>query len=224
MAIEQGDKNDQKKRVFLVDDHPLVRERLVQLIEREQDMMICGEADDAPPAFKAILETKPHIVVLDISLRRSHGLELIKNLQTPCPDVPILVFSMHEESLFALPALRAGASGYITKLEPTKEVLVAIRRVIEGQVYLSESMQQRIFQKQIGQRERAAFTSESLTDRELDVFHLLGRGFATRRIAEELHIGIKSVETYRARIKEKLGLKDATELLLHAIQRFHNLP
>ena len=186
-----------KKRVFLVDDHPLVRDQLNQLIGRQSTLEVCGEAEDAPTALTRIVETKPHIVVLDISLKRSHGLELIKDLQVQCPDLPILVLSMHDEAFYAMRALRAGASGYITKLEPTKEVLVAIRRVLDGGVYVTESVQQQIVESQVGRLNRPADPLETLSDRELEVFHLMGKGYGTRRIAEELRVGVKSVESCR---------------------------
>lgn len=197
----------------------MIRERLVQLIDREATLIVCGEAADAPEALQGILKTAPHVVVLDISLKSSSGLELIKELQSLCPEVPILVLSMHDESLYALRSVRAGASGYITKVASSREVLTAIRRVLEGGIYLSPAMQDRIIRTKIGQTSTRTDPIEQLSDRELQVFQFLGRGFGTKRIAEELRIGVKSVEAYRARIKEKLGLKDATELLFHAIQK-----
>lgn len=209
----------EKKRVFLVDDHPMIRERLIQIIEREPDLAVGGEAADGPQAIKAILETEPHVVVLDISLKSSSGLELIKTLQKQRPYLPILVLSMHDESLYAMRAIRAGASGYITKVAPSREVLVAIRRVLEGGIYFSQVIQHRIVENQIGRGSKTADPIEQLTDRELEVLQLLGRGFETRRIADELGIGIKSVEAYRVRIKEKLGFKSATELLFYAMQQ-----
>ena len=212
-----------KKRVFLVDDHPLIRERMAQLIEREPNWSVCGEAEEAPEALKSVLLMRPDIVIVDLSLKDSHGLELIKDLQQQCPDVPILVLSMHEESLYALRSLRAVAMGYITKLEGSKEVLAAIRKVMDGQVYLSGPMQERLMQSQFVRRKQSQDSIEQLTDRELEVFQLLGRGFATRRIARELGIGIKSVEVYRARIKEKLNISDGTELLFRAMQWAHGL-
>ncbi len=223
MKTQQAETGGPKRRVFLVDDHPMVRERLAQAIGRNPSLEVCGEADDAPDALQAILKVQPHVVVVDLSLKRSHGLELIKNLQIQCPDLPVLVLSMYDETLYALRALRAGASGYITKVEPTKEVLSAIQHVLAGEMYLSQTMQRRIAEQQIGRAKSPQHQIEDLSDRELEVFQLLGRGFGTRRIAEELGIGIKSVEAYRARIKEKLGLRDATELLFHAIHCAHNL-
>jgi DNA-binding NarL/FixJ family response regulator len=208
-----------KKRVFLVDDHPMIRERLAQLIEREPDLSVCGEAEDAPQAIAGILRTEPHVVVVDISLKSSSGLELIKDLQKQRPDLPILVLSMHDESLYAMRAVHAGASGYITKVAASREVLMAIRKVLGGGIYFSQAMQHRIVQQQIGRVARTADPLEQLTDRELEVFQLLGRGLETRRIAEELGIGVKSVEAYRVRLKEKLGVTNATELLFYAMQQ-----
>lgn len=208
-----------KKRVFLVDDHPMIRERLGQLIEREADLEVCGEAEDGPPALQGILETEPHIVILDISLKKSSGLELIKDMQRQCPSLPILVLSMHDESLYAMRAMHSGASGYITKIAPSRDVLTAIRRVLEGGIYFSDAMQHRIIQNQIGRSVKTADPLEQLTDRELEILQLLGRGLETKRIADELRIGIKSVEAYRVRIKEKLGLRNATELLFYAMQQ-----
>ena len=221
---ESQTKPDKRKKIFLVDDHPLVREWLGLLLQREPDLMICGEAEDVHDAVEKIEKTRPDLAVVDISLRSTHGLELIKDLQARVPELPLLVLSMHDESLYAERVLRAGARGYITKQEATKKVLVAIRQVLDGQIYLSEKMASRMVNKLVvGRRDKQSFSIERLTDRELEVFQLIGRGYSTRRIAEELHLGIKTVESYRARIKEKLQLEGATELLQHAIQWVHNL-
>ncbi|MBA4147173.1 MAG: response regulator transcription factor [Verrucomicrobia bacterium] len=217
-------KQPEKRRIFLVDDHPLVREWLGLLIEREPDLTICGEADDTKEALASITEAKPDIAIVDITLRTSHGLDLIKELQESHAELPILVLSMHDESLYAERVLRAGAKGYITKQEATKRVLVAIRQVLDGQIYLSEKMSIRMLNKLVvGRRDHQSFSIERLTDRELEVFQLIGRGHNTRKIAEELHLGIKTVESYRARIKDKLKLEDGTDLLRHAMQWAHNL-
>jgi DNA-binding NarL/FixJ family response regulator len=211
-------------KVFLVDDHPLVREWLTQLIQREGDMAVCGEAEDTQEALKLIEETQPDIVIADITLKSTHGLELVKDLQARHPAMPVLVLSMHDESLYAERVLRAGARGYITKQEATKRILLAIRQVLGGQIYISEKMASRMVHKMVlGRSEEQRSPIERLTDRELEVFQLIGRGQGTRRIAEELHLGIKTVESYRARIKEKLKLEDGTQLLQHAIQWVHNL-
>jgi DNA-binding NarL/FixJ family response regulator len=213
-----------KRRVFLVDDHPLVREWLTQLIQRENDLTVCGEAEDTQEALRRIEETKPEVVIADISLKSTHGLELVKDLQARHPALPVLVLSMHDESLYAERVLRAGAKGYITKQEATKKILLAIRQVIAGQIYISEKMASRMVHKMVlGRAEDQKSPIERLTDRELEVFQLIGRGQGTRRIASELHLGVKTVESYRARIKEKLKLEDGTQLLQHAIQWVHSL-
>ncbi len=212
-----------RSRILLIDDHPMVRERLAQLIDRNPDLMVCGEADDGPSALEKIAATCPNLLIIDISLKNTHGLELIKTVHALQPDLPMLVLSMHDESLYAERCLRAGALGYMTKLEATEKVLVAIRQVLSGQIYLSAASSARIVHKMVGKSITPAFAVDRLTDRELEVFQLLGRGLRTRQIAEELHLGTKSVETYRARIKEKLKLVDSTDLLLHAIRWVHSL-
>ena len=211
-------------KVFLVDDHPLVREWLSQLIQREDDLAVCGEAEDTQEALNKIEETKPDIVVADISLKNTHGLELVKDLQARLPLLPVLVLSMHDESLYAERVLRAGAKGYITKQEATKKILQAIRQVLSGQIYISEKMASRLVHKMVlGRADSQKSPIERLTDRELEVFQLIGRGHGTRRIAADLHLGVKTVESYRARIKEKLKLEDGTQLLQQAIQWVHSL-
>lgn len=213
-----------KTKVFLVDDHPLVREWLSQLIQRENDLTVCGEAEDTHEALVRIEQSQPDIVIADISLKSTHGLELVKDLQARQPDLPVLVLSMHDESLYAERVLRAGAKGYITKQEATKRILQAIRQVLSGQIYISEKMASRMVHKMVlGHAQEQKSPIERLTDRELEVFQLIGRGQGTRRIAAELHLGIKTVESYRARIKEKLKLEDGTQLLQHAIQWVHSL-
>jgi DNA-binding NarL/FixJ family response regulator len=213
-----------KTKVFLVDDHPLVREWLTQLIQRENDMAVCGEAEDTQEALEKIEATKPAIVIADISLKTTHGLELVKDLQARLPSLPVLILSMHDESLYAERVLRAGAKGYITKQEATKKILPAIRQVLSGQIYISEKMASRMVHKMVlGRALEQKSPIERLTDRELEVFQLIGRGQGTRRIAAELHLGIKTVESYRARIKDKLKLEDGTQLLQQAIQWVHSL-
>jgi len=205
--------------VFLVDDHPLVREQLRSLLEREADLAVCGEAADGPTALTLIIRLKPDLVILDISLKRSHGLELLKDLKELQPKLPVLVLSMHDETLYAERSLRAGAMGYITKEQATVNVLSAIRKVLAGQVYVSERMSERMMQKMVrGGPRPTGSPLEVLADRELEVFQMIGQGMGTRQIAEELRLGIKTVESYRARIKEKLRLSDANQLLQHAIQ------
>lgn len=206
---------ERKSRVFIVDDHPLVRDGLSTLVNQQDDLAVCGTAGDANSALAAIATTRPHIALVDVSLGNASGLELIKDLRIQQPNLPTIVVSMHDETLYAERALRAGAKGYVMKRESTKNVLTAIRRVLEGGVYLSEKMVARIATQMAGQRARDCSNAErveDLSDRELEVFHLLGRGLRTAEIADELHLSMKTVQAYCARIKEKLGLTTAVEL------------
>jgi DNA-binding NarL/FixJ family response regulator len=204
-----------KSRVFIVDDHPLVRDGLSTLINQESDLEVCGTAEDAILALPAIAASRPHIALIDISLKNTSGLELIKDLKIQQPCVALIVVSMHDEMLYAERALRAGARGYIMKRETTRNVLAAIRRVLEGGVYLSDNVVTRMASLVAGQRQRESLSAERverLSDRELEIFRLLGRGLATSEIANILHINFKTIQAYCARAKEKLGLTTAIEL------------
>jgi DNA-binding NarL/FixJ family response regulator len=210
-----------KSRILLVDDHPLFREGLQQMIDRTPDLMVCGEAGDAAEALQAIAELKPDLVLADISLGVGSGIDLIKNIKSKYDDLPILVISMHDESLYAERALRAGAMGYVMKQERGKTVREAISRVLGGDVYLSERMSISMLSKLTwGKSEKPVSPIETLSDRELEVFRMLGQAKGTRQIAEELNLTIATINTFRGRIKEKLQLKTSTELLLYAIQWF----
>ena len=221
MVSEQPrDKIDgNKAKILIVDDHPLVREGLADLVNKEKDLVVCGQAEDAYQAMEAIRELKPDMAIVDISLKETSGLELIKDIKVRHPSLPILTLSLHEESVYAERALRAGAKGYIMKREATKKVVTAIRKVLRGQLYLSEKMTTRLVRKFVdGKPETGTSPIDRLTDRELEVFSLLGRGNGTRQISEQLHLSVKTIETYRSRIKEKLNLTSASELLQHAFQ------
>lgn len=208
-----------KSRVFVVDDHPIVRQGLAMLVNQEPDLTVCGEAEDAQTAMQAVMATKPDILVLDISLNGPDGLDLLKNVRMRLPNLPVLVLSMHDESIYAERALRAGAQGYIMKQEATDKVLVALRRILGREIYVSERIANRMLQHYIGNSAAGKPSSiADLSDRELEVFRLIGEGHSTRRIAEELHISIKTVESYQAHIKDKLSLHSARELVQHAIQ------
>jgi len=208
-----------KKTVLVVDDHPLMRQGLALLINQQQDMQVCGEAEEAQAAMQAIAHLHPDILILDISLTGPDGLELLKNIRTTNPDLPVLILSMHDEAIYAERALRARANGYIMKQEATEKVLVAVRRILNGEVYLSERMSNKMLQQYIGGAPSMIQSRiASLSDRELEVFRLIGEGRATREIAEELHLSVKTVETYQAHIKEKLALRSGRELIQHAIQ------
>jgi DNA-binding NarL/FixJ family response regulator len=208
-----------KKTVFVVDDHPLLRQGLALLINQQQDLEVSGEAEEAQAAMQAICKKNPDILIVDISLNGPDGLDLLKNIRALYPDLPVLILSMHDEAIYAERALRARANGYIMKQEATEKVLVAVRRILNGEVYLSDRMANKMLQQYIGGSPAAIQSRISaLSDRELEVFCLIGEGRGTREIAEELHLSIKTVETYQAHIKEKLSLHSGRELIQHAVQ------
>jgi DNA-binding NarL/FixJ family response regulator len=197
----------------------MFREGLRQLIEREPNMTVCGDAPDAAEAMRGIRATTPDVVLLDISLAGTSGIDLIKDIKTEFEDLPVLVVSMHDESLYAERALRAGAMGYVMKHEPARTVKAAIQKVLGGDMYLSEKMAAGVINRFMrGEPEQARSPIETLSDRELEVFRMLGQGKGVRLIAEELGLSIPTINSFRNRIKEKFGLKTSTEVMLHAIQ------
>jgi DNA-binding NarL/FixJ family response regulator len=214
-SVRTGSK---RLRVLLVDDHPMVRERLAEIINREADLVVSGEAEDRHGAIEAILAQPPDLAIIDLKLKNSDGLELIKDIKTRWPELRMLVVSMHDESLYAERVIRAGAAGYITKQEATRRILQAVRNVLAGNIYVNEKVTGQIM-RQLASHGRHGGTNpaEVLADREFQVFEMTGGGLSTHEIARRLHIATKTVETYRARIKEKLGLKDANDLLRLAI-------
>jgi DNA-binding NarL/FixJ family response regulator len=205
-------------KVFLIDDHPIVRQGLALFIDREPDLMVCGEADSATSALQAIREAAPDFVVLDISLDGPDGLELLKTLRVRYPNLPVLVLSMHDEAVYAERALRAGANGYIMKQEATDRVLTAIRHILSGDVYLSDRLTKRMLQQFVNGSVSPRDPLAKLSDRELEVYRLIGAGHSTRQIADELHVSTKTIESYQAHIKEKLALRNARELVQHAVE------
>jgi len=218
-AAPSGNGKKNATRVLIVDDHPLLRKGVSQLIDQQKDLTVVGEAEDAHKAITAIETTKPDVALIDITLNGSSGIELVKDVKARFPKLKMLVLSMHDESVYAHRALRAGASGYIMKQEGVEKVLTAIRKVLRGEVYLSERLGDRMLHTLVNGR--GSLTSspvEELSDRELEVFNLIGQGHGTRPIAEKLHLSIKTIESHRAHIKEKLNLQNASELVHHAIQ------
>jgi len=208
-----------KKRVLVVDDHPIVRQGLALLINRESDLLVCGEAEEAMGAMHVLASAKPDVLIVDISLNGPDGIDLLKNIRTTHPNLPVLILSMHDESIYAERALRAGANGYIMKQEATEKVLVALRRILNGEIYVSERISNQILKQYItGSRTVRNSSIGDLSDRELEVFRLIGEGHGTRQIAEELHVSVKTVESYQAHIKEKLSLRNARELMQRAFQ------
>jgi len=208
-----------KRRVLLVDDHPIVREGLTEMVNHEDDLTVCGTAEEMNQALDQIEKIKPELVVLDISLKGSNGIEVLKNIKVRYPKLLVLVLSMHDETLYALRALRAGAAGYIMKQEPAERVISAIRQVLNGEISLSENMEKKMMKQLVGGRAaRTGSPLEDLSDLELEVFRLIGKGYSTRQIAEELHLSIKTVESYQSHIKEKMALRNGRELVQHAIE------
>jgi len=208
-----------KHRIFVVDDHPLVREGLTNLINGQDDLMVCGEAEDSAQAIAGITKTQPDIALIDISLKNESGLELVKNLQKQSPPVALIVLSMHDEALYAERALRAGARGYVMKRETTKNVLTAIRRVLAGSVYVSERVVNSMARRfALSNKELATSPVDRLSDREMEIFRLLGQGCTTSQIADDLHLSVKTVQAYCTRAKEKFGVDSFGELIRLAIR------
>ena len=217
--------NKPKTKIFLVDDHPLVREWLINLIHQQPDLVVCGESEDAPRALEAIAAAGPEIAIVDISLKHGSGIELIKNLKVLQPGVAVIVLSMHDERLYAERALRAGARGYIMKSETAKKVITAIHHVLAGKVYMSESLAAVFAEKFVdGHLPNGGSLVDQLSDRELETFQLLGKGYETRQVAEMMKVSMKTVQAHCAHIKEKLRLTNAAELLREAVRWHENYP
>ena len=214
-----SDAESLKMRVMIVDDHPIVREGYARLIDRQGDLKVSAEADGNVDAIRKIMDDPPDLVIVDISLKDGSGLELIKDIRVHHEEIKVLVVSMHDESLFAERAIRAGALGYVNKQQATERLIEAIRRVGEGKIYLSSYMTERMLCRSVGSTNYSDESPiDSLSDRELEVFQLIGQGETTRQIADTLHLSPKTVETYRENIKHKLNLENATELTQHAVQ------
>jgi DNA-binding NarL/FixJ family response regulator len=209
-------------RIFIVDDHPLVRESLTNLLRQQPDFSVCGQAGDAAGALAAIAATAPDVAIVDLSLKDSSGLDLIKDLRERHPKIAIIVLSMHEELYYAERSLRAGARGYVTKRESTGQIVNAIRQVRTGRIYANAELLSQLAERMIGHTAAPPEGPAALSDRELDVFQRLGRGQNTRLIASELNVSMKTVQAYCARIKDKLRLASGTELVLEAVRWVEN--
>ena len=209
----------EKTRIFIVDDHPLLRKGLGELINQEPDMMVVGEADDAPTGIKGITTIRPDLVIVDISLKSMNGLELIKNIKVLDPSIQVLVLSMHDETVYALRVLKAGAKAYVMKQEMVEKVMEAIRRIRAGKVFVSDRVATQMLRTVVDGGDPSKNSPvDSLSDRELEIVALIGNGTATREIADKLHISIKTVESHRAHIKEKLKLENATQLVQFCVR------
>jgi DNA-binding NarL/FixJ family response regulator len=209
----------EKRRVLIIDDHPIFRHGISAMINAEADLMVCGEAGTAPQALEAMRTLEPDIALVDISLPGANGIELLKSMRAEAPKLPMLVVSMHDESLYALRALRAGALGYVMKAEALNSILVAIRKVLQGEPYLSPKFSDRLVFKAIRSMDEGLGSPvDKLSDRELEVLNLMGRGFGAQDIANELHLSVKTIETHRAHIKEKLDFHDSKEMVRFSIE------
>ena len=208
---------DKRARILLVDDHAVVRFGIAQLINRQNDLTVCGEEEEASKALDAIGRLKPDLVIADISLKESSGLELMRNIKAQYPKLPALVVSVHDETIYAEVAFRAGALGYLMKEEALDKVIAAIRRVLGGGIYVSDTLAAKMLQQQVrGQTDATVSPVKGLSDRELEVFQMIGQWKGTRQIADELHLSVKTIEYYREQIKKKLNLKSAAELTHYA--------
>jgi DNA-binding NarL/FixJ family response regulator len=208
-----------KRRIFVVDDHPIVRQGLMQLINAESDLEIVGQGEDAYQALKLIRQLRPDLTLLDISLKDTGGIELLKEMRAQDPELRVLILSMHDESLYAERALRAGARGYVMKQEAPQLLLHAIRKVLNGEVYVSDKMSGVLLQRMVGNRKPGgALPMDRLTDREMEIFRMIGAGMTVKEIAEKLFLSAKTIEAHREHIKEKLSLKTSAELLRFAIR------
>jgi DNA-binding NarL/FixJ family response regulator len=210
---------EKKTRIMIVDDHPVVRKGLTGLINSELDLIVCGETASARETLEAVLTLEPDVIVVEIALKKDDGIELIKSIKTRHPKLPVLVLSVHDESLYAERALQVGAWGYVTKEEETKAVLEAIRRVQSGELYVSDKVASKLLRKLVnGRLELVKAPIRRLTKRELQVFRLISQGCGTRQIAGKLNVSVKTVESHRGNIKQKLKLNDSSEMLRYAIQ------
>ena len=217
--MTQRHRQSTKKRILIVDDHPIVREGLITIINHEKDFEVCGEADEAREALKAISELEPDVVLVDITLKDSDGIELTKNLKSRYPTLPVIVLSIHDEFTYAERALRAGAQAYLMKEVVSQNIVAAIHTVLSGEIYVSNTMGKKMLRKlAAGKADVIGDPVDSLSDRELEIFRLIGQGYRPSKIAKSMHLSVKTVETYRGRIKEKLNLADADELLRFAIR------
>jgi DNA-binding NarL/FixJ family response regulator len=219
MTAQQGLQNGSPKyRVLLVDDHPLVRRGLADVIAREPDLEACGEAGDVAEGLAVVERTKPHVVVVDLTLKTGHGLELIEKLKNRDPDLKILVSSMHDEMLFAERVLRAGARGYISKQEPPEALIRAIRQVLRGELYLSPRMTSRLLNRVVAGANTQDDPVQGFSNRELEVYEMIGQGLTIQQIASRLHLSPKTIETHREKIKQKLNVTNSAELNRRAVQ------
>ena len=208
-----------KLKVLLVDDHPITRQGMRALVNQQLNLEVCGETDNAAQAVEWVAKLQPDLAIVDISLKTANGIELTKNIKAQAPNLPVLVVSMHDEALYAERALRAGAMGYVMKQDAGEKVVLAIQHLLRGEIFLSPRMKEKMLHRFVKKkREGMVFAIDTLSDREMEVFQLIGNGYSTRQIAEKLGLSSKTIDSYREHLKLKLGLESGAELARHAIQ------
>ncbi len=208
-----------KLRVLIVDDHPITRQGMRALVNQQLNLEVCGEADNAAQAMDLVKQLKPDLAILDIALKTTSGIELTKDLKIQAPNLPILIVSMHDEAMYAERALRAGAMGYVMKQDAGEKVATAIEHVLRGDIYLSNKMKEKMLHRFVNKKsDGMVFAIDTLSDREMEVFTLIGNGYSTRQIAQQLNLSSKTIDSYREHLKLKLGLESGAELVRHAIQ------
>lgn len=205
-------------RILVVDDHPVVRQGIVHIINEEPDLTVCAEAANTTEAMRSVAQDNPHLVLLDLALGEESGLELIKDLKAQYPELKILVLSIHDSYLYAERVLKAGALGFINKNTDIKQLVTAVKRTLKGSIYLSEPTAERLLRQFAGSEDPTQSPIERLSDRELEVYRLIGQGLGTRQIADHLNLSMKTIETYRDHIKRKLNLQNSNEMVRHAVQ------
>lgn len=214
-----------KHRILLVDDHPITRQGVAVLLNQERDLEVIGEADSAPAAIAFLQKQPADLAIIDITLKTTNGVELMKHIRVISPDMPVLVMSMHDESIYAERAMRAGARGYIMKQEASAKILTAVRAMLAGDLYLSDRMKERVLHRFVNNRkERVGFSMDTLSDREMEVFQLIGEGYSTRQIAAKLNLSVKTIDSYREHLKLKLQLEAGKDLVRYAIQWMKSEP
>lgn len=223
--LPKASKSPVKHRLLLVDDHPITRQGVAVLINQERDLEVVGEADSAPAAIDFLQKQKADLAIIDITLKTTNGIELMKHIRVLAPDMPVLVMSMHDEGIYAERAMRAGARGYIMKQEASNRILTAIRTVLAGELHLSDRMKERMLHRFVNNRkEEVRFSIDTLSDREMEVFQLIGDGFSTRQVATKLNLSVKTIDSYREHLKLKLQLESGKDLVRYAIQWMKGVP
>ena len=218
-AERAAQKKPGKLRVLLVDDHPLMRRGMRTLIEQQPRFEVCAEAESAPQAFEMVRRWSPHVTIVDISLQSTNGIELTKGLRAQSPEMHVLIVSMHDEELYAERALRAGAEGYLMKHEAGDKIIVALDRILQGEIYISDRLKEKMLHRFVNHRaEKTHSVIDTLSDREMEVLQLIGNGYGTRAIADQLKLSVKTIDSYREHLKIKLNLKSGSELVRYAIQ------